>query len=325
MEKNKQFIVSRSWRRFGKQQAVGLLSLYKKIHKLHPEFHFNINEKVEQEWVDFVHNFIPKEKLILYNDDFFKNYAKSKNINQDTINKFKEWKWIYHILIYYYLYEQNVDYILTYDDDILFNEKDIDEVIDCIQNKIPFGIGEYNGYSDKTLLGKLIIYFDKKGIDINQKYWLCEPQNLSINSGFLGMKVEFFDKYDSLNDILNFFPMKKYGYLNGPKESWSKEKSFFNLFNYLLGEQSFLAINSKSFYNDIFRTLWVADGYNIEYKDIVEHNYPERTKVEHYLGYNKYQQTYKSRLDKEYWTFKWLISEKKDLDKFYELGIDEFR
>lgn len=313
MQENKKFVVSRSWRKFGRQQAIGLLSLYKKIHWLEPEFHFNINEEVEQRWVNYVHNFIPKENLNLYNDNFFKEYAQLKNIPKERINKFDDWKWIYHILLYYYLYENGVTYILTYDDDILFNSKEITEITHNIENQIPFGIGEYNGFADKTMFKKLIPYFKQRKIDINYLFWACYPQNLAVNSGFLGTKTQFFENYDSINDIVDMFKLEKYEHKD--------ELQWFEMFEILLQEQSFLVINNKSFYNHEFETLWVEQGYNIEWKDIDEF-YPMKTKLEHYIHIHKYKSYYKDRLDQEQNRLDKLISEKKHIDKFYELDLE---
>lgn len=307
----KPIAISRSWRTFGRQQAIGMLSLYKKIYMLDIEFHLNINGDIDQKWVDYVANFIPIEKIIFYKDDFFKEYAKLNKIDKKVINDFDKWKWIYHILLYHYLWkEKGFDYILTYDDDILFNSKEIPEIIDNLDNERPFGVSETNGWADKSMMGKLIIYFDKKGIDINYRFWGAWPHHVAINSGFLGMKMDFFEQYDSLSDIVNFFELKEYEH-NDDFE-WDA------LWKLLLQEQSFLVINQKSFYTHEFHSLQISDGYNLEWFDMDEF-YPLRTKLEHYISTKKYTHFYRSRLDQEEERFNQLIEEGgRNIDRFYE-------
>src|SRR6056300_1174047 len=132
-------IVARSWRRFGQQQTIGLLSLYKKIHWMNPVFHFNINEDIDNDCLEYLYNFILKENLYIYTDEFFDEYARQNGVDELVIQQFSKWKWIYNILLYYYIHSEiKISYILTYDDDILFNEKEIHEVLGLLENEIPF-------------------------------------------------------------------------------------------------------------------------------------------------------------------------------------------
>ena len=55
--------VARSWRTFGQQQTIGLLSLYKKIHWMNPVFHLNINEDVDDDCLEYY--------IILYQEKMF--------------------------------------------------------------------------------------------------------------------------------------------------------------------------------------------------------------------------------------------------------------
>lgn len=300
-------IFSRSWREFKKNQAVGLLSLYKKVYQHNPIFHFNINGYVSNKWLEFVYDFIPKESITLYNDDFFDEYAIDNGVDVELIKQFPTWKWIYHILLYHYLYyEKNINHITTYDDDILFNESDIDYIVELIKTKKSFGIGEINIFSDKTLLGALSIYF-KDRYDINYLYWKVFPQYYSINSGFMGFDPSFFDKYESLNNICNFFNYEHFSHM---------DINFDNLFNKLIQEQSFLAINAKCFNNE-FITLEKKNGYNINWNDI-DDDYPSKTKIEHYISSAKYENVYKNRVREEFKRFREMINQGLDISKFYE-------
>jgi hypothetical protein len=303
----KPLYIGRSWRQFSKQQAIGILSFYKKIYMLDVEFHLNINEEIEQEWVDYVYNFIPEEKIIFYKDDFFKEYARKNKVEETIIDDFKKWKWIYHILLYHYLWkEREADYILTFDDDILFNSKEIPEIIGYLETKTPFGLSETNAWSDKSLMKKMIFYFDKKGMDIHDIFWKVSPQNVSINSGFLGMKMGFFEHYESLNDIIDFFTLEYFD-----PQSINYDILFDSLWNIFLQEQSFLVINQKVFYPNEFRTLQISDGYNIELHDMVNDEfYPLRTKLEHYLSHAKHELIYEQRI----------LQESRYLNRLIEMG-----
>jgi hypothetical protein len=311
-------IVSRSWREFNKNQAIGLLSLYKKIWWIKPKFHLNINGYVDINWLNFVYEFVPKDNIFLYNDDFLKNYAISSGVDSTIVEKFSQWKWIYHILLYHYLWSvKGYNYIVTYDDDILFNEKPIDEIIGCINEKVPFAIGESQIFSDKPMFGRICNYFGDS-YDINIFFWFCTNQDVSCNSGFMGVDNTIFARYKTLNDICSMFSYIPYKH----RELLHYEDfhSFKNFFHGLLEEQSFLSINNKAFNPTTFITLREKDGYLIEYSEIKE-GYSEKSKVEHYLGLKKYENLYESRVNMEFERLRILRLNNLGVEHFYDRDV----
>lgn len=306
-------IFARSWKTFERTQAIGLLSLYKKCYWFKPKFYLNINGKVEQEWLDFIYYFVPPEDIILYSDNFFKKYAKIKNVSEKTIDNFDNWKWIYHILLYYYLYnEKGITYLTTYDDDILFNQSKIDEALGCMNTETPFAIGELTIWCDKSVFGKICTYFQHKH-DINYMYWSCSHSHLGLNSGFMGFNNSIFREYSSLEDVCNFFTFKPYTHFEPTDD---KALNFQNLFNGLLLEQSFLGVNNKAFSSRKHITLTSEEGYIIDY-DRIDENYKNISKIEHYIGMKKYKNFYFDRLDEEYERLKVLKQNNLGIEHFY--------
>jgi hypothetical protein len=313
-------VVARSWRTFGKQQAVGLLSLYKKIWFLKPQFHLVINGEIDDRWVVFVNTFIEyKDALTFYTTNQMDKYSREEGVEKDIVDKFSDWKWIYHIILYHYLYNKlDIGYLLTYDDDILFNNNPVDEVVGLLHNKVPFAIGDQTAtFCDKALFGKLCIFF-KDDFDLNLNYWLCYNQTAGLNSGFMGLDLSFFSRFVSLGDICSMFSFKEYKH--SEPVAGLDMAGFQYMFEGLLEEQSFLCVNNKAFSNQTHITLTHEDGYDIRYYEIDE-NYSNSSKIEHYIGYLKYSDTYKERIIKEFNALRNVLRRRVHISKFtYNCG-----
>jgi hypothetical protein len=285
-------VVSRSWREFDKQQAIGLLSLYKKIWYLNPKFHFVINGNISDTWIKFVSHFLDINDITFYTEGEMDKFCLKNGVSVDIVSKFKNWKWIYHIVLYHYLNSvKNVEYLLTYDDDILFNDNNIGEVLYLLDNKTPFAIGETSVVSDKCMLGKLSIYFDKLNVDINSSYWRCYSSDLASNSGFMGLNNSIWNTFTSVGDIYNMF-----SYI--PYTHDLSLLSFDYAFSGLLPEQSFLSVMNRSFSNRTHIVLREDDGYYLKFDMSVDEY--SNSKIEHYLGITKYQEKYFNRIAKEF-------------------------
>lgn len=309
---NSKLIVARSWRNFELQQAIGLLNLYKKTWWIDIEYHLNINGNIDDRVIEHVYKFIPENSLIIYKDSFFKEYIREIGVEKKYIDLVDNWKWIYHLILYYYLYkEKNVNYLLTYDDDILFNERNIDEVIGCLKQQIPFAIGEKLGYSDKSLLGKLAIYFGTE-FDINSAYWAKPSQHLSSNSGFMGLNNTIWSNFSSINDIFSLFPFEPFSYDNLYQFKTEKDKFLYSYHN-LLPEQSFLSICNRAFSQQHI-VFDESTGYDIDF-DKITTRYD--SKIEHYIGVRKFENLYKERLKEEISLFRNLLFSKKHISQIY--------
>ena len=103
----KDFIVARSWRTFGKQQIVALSEICRLI-TIHigylgkAEIHLNINNS-NKELQEKVRKIVPESiSLFFYENEELENYVRDFGFEPD-IEKFKEWEWIYHIILYHKL------------------------------------------------------------------------------------------------------------------------------------------------------------------------------------------------------------------------------
>jgi hypothetical protein len=290
--------VSRSWRAFGKQQFVAICELVDKIgFKYDLDFHININEiegedNFDQDLVDRATSYarINGHSLTIYRDEFYKEYARSKNLSEDIIVKFGEWQWIYHLLMYHKLYFQNrVKYLLTYDDDILFNDKPIGELEHLLTYQIPFACADQFADSDKCMMGKLCVHF---GAYINDEYYANTSCLQATNSGFMGLDNTMFEKFtnnDQFAEMVKMFEFRKWDHKTMTGEGYDSYKI-------LLQEQSFLGILNRAFSNRTHRVLDEKDGYIIS-SDLEQ---IRKSKIEHYVSVAKYTDEYVNKLNARY-------------------------
>jgi|GEM_PF-4134365 len=292
-QKYNTLVVARSWRVFGKQQFVAIKELCDKLSKLiRLEFHININEETDEILLKILTNYVNRRgcSLKIYKDLFFDEYAESKGIDSRKIEQFKEWKWIYHLLLYQFLYEkQGVDYLLSYDDDILFNDQNIADVEHYVLRKIPFAIADQYVDGDKCMMGKLCVHF---GAWINDEYYSNFGNEFSSNSGFLGINNDIFKHFTSAEDfgkMIDMFEYKKWDHL-------TMQGSGYESYKILLQEQSFLGILNKAFSNRNHIVLHEKDGY------LISSNLKktQSSRVEHYIGILKYTAVYLDEIEKRF-------------------------
>jgi hypothetical protein len=278
-------VVARSWREFGKQQAVAIFNLYQIFRHHDVHLHLCINGDVKTELLEEIKKKMPNWKINVYDNKFFDDYALRRGATKEQLEKFPEWMWIYHILLYHYLwFVLGEDYLLTYDDDIFFNEEP-GEVMHKVHEKIPFCMGDQFNDSDKPLFGKLIIYFGNWILD---EYYSCWSSTESSNSGFMGIiNKEIFSPFaspEAFRKLLDMFEYKQYRHEND-NTKWEDYKI-------LLQEQSFLGILNRSFSRRRHEVLSEAYGYSI--------SNPSGSKVSHYVAKAKFTEEFKERMEKQY-------------------------
>jgi hypothetical protein len=281
MERNavREIIVARSWREFGKQQAAAVWGLYRILGRRKVTLHLCINGDVEQAYVDEF-NKLRGWQVIIYNNEFFDRYALKRGATLEQISKFSEWMWIYHILLYHYLwFVLGESYVLTYDDDIIFKGEP-GEAMHKINERIPFSMGDQFSDSDKPLMGKLVLHF---GNWIHDEYYSCWGSTVSSNSGFMGLiNKEIFSPFASPEDfrkLLDMFEYKKYRHEEDNK-TWEQYKI-------LLQEQSFLGILNRSLSKRRHEVLLEEYGYSV--------SNPSISKVEHYVAKKKFEPEFKTK------------------------------
>jgi hypothetical protein len=281
--------IARSWRKFGKEGFVSIYGIFERLghHKL------NFHIAVEPDKID-MKCFLPLKKHLekhghtiqIYKQDILDDYARYMGINQETVDKFKDWQWIYHILLYHRLFfKDGIDYILTLDDDLVFNHRSLSVVESCCVNKVPFSIADQFVDADKCMMGKLCDFF---GGWISDKYWSSPGNEYSGNSGFMGVNNgmwEFFATIEQFNQLIRMFTYREWNHKIHSKGAKYED------YRILLQEQSFLSILNRALSNNHI-VLVPEDGYLIS-KDIKE---TESSIVEHYVSTLKYKAPYLSKV-----------------------------
>lgn len=285
---NTNLIVSRSWREFKEQQFVAICELVNKFEDYKLDIHININLEIDQVLLKKLDNYLldSGHVLTIYTDNELDQYALKNGATEKHLVKFKEWGWIYHLLLYHKLYyEFGVDYLLTYDDDIFFNEKPIGELLYLVNNQVPFACADQYADSDKCMMGKLCVLF---GAEINDEYYANTSALYSTNSGLMGLDNTMFSKFetgDNFRKMLDLFEYRKWDH-----------KTMSNLgyddYKILLQEQSFLGILNRAFSNRTHRILDKTDEYIIS-SDLEQ---IRKSKVEHYVSVSKYSDEYLQKL-----------------------------
>lgn len=278
-------VVARSWREFGKQQAAAVFSLYQLFREYDVHLHLCINGEVKHELLEKIKQKMPDWKFNIYDNAFFDRYARSRGATEEQIEKFPEWMWIYHILLYHYLWFVHTEkYVLTYDDDIFFNAEP-GEVLHKVHEHIPFCMGDQFNDSDKPLLGKLVLHFGNWILD---EYYSCWSSTESSNSGFMGLiNKEIFSPFASPEDfrkLLDMFEYKQYRHEN--------DNSQWDQYKILLQEQSFLGILNRAFSRRRHEVLNEKYSYSISNQN--------ESKVAHYVAKAKFTEEFKERVDQKY-------------------------
>lgn len=288
------FIIARSWRTFGKQQMVALAEICKILgpHAMDDdrcEIHLNINQP-NPELQEQAFKLLPKNiKLFFYTNQDLENYCRKYGI-EPNLENFKTWEWIYHILLYHKLYfEDGVNYLLTYDDDILFNADDFGDLIHLIAHKIPFSIADQYHDADKPMMGKLVERF---GNEIFENYYRCGGNNRAGNSGFMGFNnstMQYFSHSEGLNWLINSFTYKRWDHLTMQGVTWDTYKV-------LLQEQSLLSILNRAYSGLRHLLLLPIHGYVLN-QDLEK---MKQSKVMHFISTTKYEPYYLNQVEQRY-------------------------
>lgn len=283
----KEVVIARSWREFNKQQFVAICELLRVFKGKTIKIHLNINGEVNSEYVTAIKSALANDsELIIYDNQFLNDFARSHQIPASIIEQFSKWQWIYHILLYYYLYQEGIPYILTYDDDILFKTRDIGEVFHDVEHHIPFSIKDQHYDADKCMMGKLC---HSLGAWVSDEYLACSSNDMPTNSGFMGFLTKIFEPFDSLFQIVSLFEFKEWNHK-------TMQGSEYDTYKILLQEQSFLGIMSRATSNRTHIVLHEKEGYLIS-SDLDIMN---KSKILHYVGILKYEDKYLEKLNTLY-------------------------
>lgn len=278
--------VARSWRSFGPQQIVAVHSLVNAFSNSTIHFHIVINELPEHKVLEEMKSCLPNNATFgLYTEEILDEYARQNGATQKHIENFKTWKWIYHLLLYHALYnEEKIEYLLSYDDDIFF-QRDVSLAEQLAVRGIPFSIQDLYTDGDKALMPQLIEYF---GPWIHENYYSSSNNGYSSNSGFMGIQAKAifsqFPRGESFVKMLEMFTYRPYEH-GKPGLQWKDYKI-------LLQEQSFLGILNRSLVATHFVLNDKEHGYSVEHID--------KSPVQHYVAEKKYEKDFTERVDREF-------------------------
>ena len=269
--------IARLWHRKGKLEYFCIQQMIQTFPNIEFDWHIVLHSiDYKDEWSEKI-DALPI-KVTWYSTEDMINYGKECGyINDSFENKIPNFVHFYHIIIFHYLRRVlRFDYALSYEYDIIFNSNELQELENCIKNKIPFGICEpANSYCDKALLNQLNNLFQ---IDLSN---VTNNFELGINAGFQGMNLKIFDNFmnpSTFSDFLDCFDfsgiynedgLEKTGYTRTIIDT--QEQSFHSLLNRMFSE-NFVVLDPKTYYF---------------YPSYLNFDIQQRSKVLHYFGHVK--------------------------------------
>lgn len=247
-------VIARSWREFQQRQGAAVRSLHQIFSNKDVHLHICVNGDIDWQLVDDLRIMMPNWKINIYANKFLNDYARKRGATEQQISEFSKWPGIYNILLYYYLWHVlREEYVLTYDDDILFDGFP-KEVMYKIQSHIPFSTADTRADSDKPLMGKLVMKF---GNWIHDEYYSCSDSDLASNSSFMGViNREIFEQFSSPDTFREMLDLFEY------REVQGADSAEWNDYKVLLQEQSFLGVLNRAFSRKRHEVLDLTDWIN---------------------------------------------------------------
>lgn len=265
--------VARLWHKRGKLEYYTMYQLHKHFPHIDFEFHIVLDQPdYRDEWTDKIEA-LPFKCTWYSKEDMEEYLCDSGYVDEEFIPSIKNFIHFYHVVINHYLRRVlRYDYVLTIEYDVIFNSTELQEVEDCLNNKIPFGIVEpANGGCDKALAQQLSNLFGQSVV----KY-----PSIGINAGFKGLNLKIFDEFlnvSTFQALLNCFDFSGiYNEDGTEKTGWERttidtqEQSFHSLMNAL--SPNYVILPPKEYY--VF-PYWV------------DMDYLKKSKVIHFIGHEK--------------------------------------
>lgn len=268
--------IARLWHKRGKLEYHTMVQMLKYFPDLEFEYHIVLDQfEYEDEWTKKISN-LPV-KCTWYSKEDMHNYLRKSNYgNDELISKIPNFVHFYHILINHYIRRTfSYDYSLMIEYDVIFNDENLEQLKNFLENQIPFGIIEpANPGCDKALAQQLSDLFGQSIVKLN---------NIGINAGFKGLNLQVFDEFlnpTTFNMLLNIFDFSGiYDDEGKEKTGWTRtiidtqEQSFHSLMNAL--SPNYELLNPDQYY--VF-PYWV------------DMNHLMKSKVIHFIGHEKPQE-----------------------------------
>ena len=265
--------VARLWHKRGKLEYFTMYQLHKAFPQIDFEFHIVLDQpEYRDEWtvkieeLPYTCNWYTKEDMEEY-------LCQSEYVDQEFISSISNFIHFYHIIINHYLRRVlRYDYVLTIEYDVIFNSAELQEVEECLLNKIPFGIIEpANGACDKALAEQLSQLFGQN---------IVKYSDVGLNAGFKGLNLKVFDEFlnpTTFRMLMDCFDFSGIYQKDGSEKiGWERttvdtqEQSFHSLMNALSPNHKILS--PQEYY--VF-PHWV------------DMDYLKKSKVIHFIGHTK--------------------------------------
>tara|TARA_R110000868_G_scaffold65400_2_gene195748 strand:+ start:410 stop:1363 length:954 start_codon:yes stop_codon:yes gene_type:complete len=230
-------VISDMYRAKNKTAFFAIHQALTKFNMFEIEFHILWDDVAyRDEWSDKIDQL--NCKIVPYTKPMLDGYCLDYGIPKHTVDNFKKFNSIYFIIHAHYLKKHNItDYYLIYDDDIILG-KGLEELIHCLENKIPCLISEpMNPGCDKTLANTLIPLYPGS----YEYYMQVNPNVYGFNAGFQGISLDMYDDFmepEYFNFLLELFNYSgiydSNGVeLTGPERSAidTQQQSFFGIMN----------------------------------------------------------------------------------------------
>ena len=270
--------VARLWHKRGKLEYYTMYQLLKHFPHIDFEFHIVLDQPdYRDEWTDKIEA-LPFKCTWYSKEDMEEYLCDSGYVDEEFIPSIKNFIHFYHVVINHYLRRVlRYGYVLTIEYDVIFNSEELQEVEDCLNNKVPFGIVEpANGGCDKALAQQLSNLFGQN---------IVKYPSIGINAGFKGLNLRIFDEFlnpSTFKMLLECFDFSGIYDEDGiEKTGWERttidtqEQSFHSLMNALTPE---------------YKLLTPEDYYVFPYW--VDMAHLKKSKVIHFIGHEKPQEMF---------------------------------
>ena len=288
-------VVSNMYRAKNKLAFFAMHQIVNKMSEFDIEFHILWhNNNYKDNWSKRIDDY--GFNLVSYSIDDMHKYCLDMDIKQEKIDVFHKFHSIYFVVLAHYLRKNNItDYYLIYDDDVILKDE-IDELKDCLKNKVPALLSEpMNPSCDKVLADKIVQMYKPTQNAINL-YKKRNPNLMGFNAGFQGISLEMYDDFlskEKFTFLIDFFDYRGIYDENG-KEIWgiertkidTQQQSFFSIMNILKSSKKPHILNPDEYF---VCPNW---GTHPKYGDIDTGNKYEgwdinmKSKVVHFIGHS---------------------------------------
>jgi hypothetical protein len=284
-------VIADMYRAKNKEAFFAIHQAINKLSEFELEFHIIWdNAEPVDKWTDLIENL--DCNIVPYSKQMLDDYCRSMGVDENRIKSFSNFNSIYFILHGHYLKNNNItDYYLIYDDDIIL-QGDLQELTDCLKNKVPCLITEpLNAGCDKSMAAALLNLYEGSF----EYYKAINPTLAGFNAGFQGISLDMYE--DFLEPEYFKFLLELFNYkgiyddqgkeITGPERSAidTQQQSFFGIMNIIRSHTTPHILTPSEYF--------VCPNWGVHplYGDIVTSNEYQgwdvnmKSKVVHFIGH----------------------------------------